>query len=267
MDVEIFLRTKKELLFDIIPPAEKITGRKLCVSDEYKTAGGFVVKLQEKLRFDYDVSILSMNKQGSETSGDSCEWFVTPDGIFYCLLCDGMGSGEVAQNDSRKVINLFKTLILSGFNPESAVKIINGGMISKCEEERCVSFDCMWADLFSGKISFIKAGGVASILKAGKNVSIVRQNSFPLGILDMPSAPPQTFFLKDDTYIVMMSDGITDVSKDRNQGEQCIANILKLMEVSSCKEVSDSIMMSSLSEGMPKDDMMVTAIKISGKDK
>ena len=263
---EITLRTGKEILFDIIPAAEKITMRKMCISDEYRTKNGFVMKLQEKLKFDYDVSIITMNKQGYDLSGDTAEWFVTPEGIFYCVICDGMGSGKEANEDSSRIVRLFKTLVLSGFKPQSVLKIINGGMISGDREERCVSFDCVTVDLFTGKTEFIKAGAVASIVKTGGEVNIVRENSIPLGVLDIDSAPLQTMFLGGDSYIIMMTDGVTDNIGDRKKGEECVANIAKLMEISTSKEISDNIMMSAVAEGVPKDDMMVTAIKLSGKD-
>ena len=64
----------------------------------------------------------------------------------------------------------------------------------------------------------------------------------------------------------MMTDGVCDNTGDRTKGEECVAGILQLMDVSSGKEVSDTIMMSAVAEGIPKDDMTVTAIKISGKD-
>lgn len=263
---EISLRTAKEILFDIIPIAEKVTSRKMCISDEYKSKNGFVLKLQEKLKFDYDVSIISMNKHGSDTSGDCVEWFVSPEGIFYCLLCDGMGSGEIAHEDSAETIRLFKTLVLSGFQPQSAVKIINSGMINSDRGERCVSFDCACIDLFTGKADFIKAGAVASIIKAEKKVTLVRETSIPLGVLDIDRVPYQTMFLSGDSYIVMMSDGVTDNIGDRKKGEKCIKNLLELMEITSGRDASDNIMMSAVAEGVPKDDMMVCAIKISGKE-
>lgn len=263
---EITLRTSKEILFDIIPAIEKITGRKMCISDEYRGKNGFVLKLQESLRFDYDVSIITMNKHGSPVSGDNAEWFVTPDGIFYCLVCDGMGSGEAANADSKKVINLFRTLTLSGFNPQSVLKIINGGMISDSREERCVSFDCLSVDLFTGKADFIKAGAVATIVKTGGEVSVIRHSSIPLGVLEIDSAPVHTLFLGGDSYIVMMTDGVPDNIGDRKKGEECISSIISLMDVASSKELSDNIMMSAVAEGVPGDDMMVTAIKISGKE-
>lgn len=264
---EITLRTSKEILFDIIPTAGKLTGRKMCISDEYRTGNGFVIKLQESLQFDYDVSIITMNKHGSEQSGDSAEWFVTPEGTFYCLICDGMGTGLQANADSKKVIRLFKTLILSGFKPQSVLKIINGGLISSSMDERCVTFDCLSVDLFTGRADFTKAGAVASIIKTGSEVEIIRENTIPLGVLDIDCAPQQTKFLDGTSYIVMMTDGITDNIGDRKKGEECVGNILKLMEVTSGKEIADNIMMSAVAEGVPQDDMMVTAIKISGKDK
>ena len=260
---EITLRTSKEILFDIIPTAEKLTGRKICISDEYRTSNGFVIKLQESLKFDYDVSIITMNKHDSDQSGDNAEWFVTPEGTFYCLICDGMGTGPNANEDSKKVIRLFKTLILSGFKPQSVLKIINGGLISSSMDERCVTFDCLSVDLFTGRADFTKAGAVASIVKTGDSVEIIRENTIPLGVLDIDCAHQQTLFLDGTSYVVMMTDGITDGIGDRKKGEECVGNILKLMEITSGKEIADNIMMSAVAEGVPQDDMMVTAIKLS----
>ena len=263
---EITLRTSKEILFDIIPAASKITGRKMCVSDEYRSKKGFVLKLQESLKFDYDVSIITMNKHGSDLSGDNAEWFVTPSGTFYCLICDGMGSGERANAESKEVVSLFKTLVISGFSPQSALKIINGGMLSDSRRERCVGFDCLTVDLFTGKADFIKAGAVASIVKSGSETTAVRMSSIPLGVLDIKNVQTHSMFLEGSSYIVMMSDGVTDNIGDRKKGEECINSIMQLMDAGTSKEISDNIMMSAVAEGIPKDDMMVCAIKITGKD-
>ncbi len=263
---EITLRTSGEILFDIIPAANKITGRKLCISDEYRGNNSFVMKLQESLKFDYDVSIITMNKHGSDLSGDSAEWFVTPGGLFYCAICDGMGSGERANADSKEAVKLFKTLIISGFTPQSALKIINGGMLSDSRSERCISFDCLTIDLFTGKADFVKAGAVATIVKSGDEINIVRAGTLPLGVLNIETIQSHSMFLAGDSYIVMMSDGVTDNVGDRKKGEECISSIMQLIDAGSSKEISDNIMMSVVAEGVPKDDMMVCAIKISGKD-
>ena len=131
-------------------------------------------------------------------------------------------------------------------------------------DERCITFDCLSVDLFTGRADFTKAGAVASIVKTGDKVEIIRENTIPLGVLDIDCAPQQTVFLDGTSYIVMMTDGITDGIGDRKKGEDCVGNILKLMEVTSGKEIADNIMMSAVAEGVPQDDMMVTAIKISG---
>lgn len=263
---EISICSEKEIAFDIIPIAEKITSRKICVTDEYSCGENFLLKLQEKLNFDYDVSILTMNKHGSEQTGDNCEWFVSEEGIFYCILCDGMGSGVQAHDDSLQVTALFKTLTLSGFSAESALRIINGGMICDHRRERCISVDCVTVNLFTGKCDFIKAGAVVTLTKSKNTVDYIRDTALPLGVLEIETIPVRTVFIENDTYIVMMTDGVTDNIGDRRKGEECIGNLLKLIDVSSVKEMSDTIMMSAVAEGIPKDDMTVTAIKISGKD-
>ncbi len=262
---EIMMKTAKEIHFDIIPAAEKITGRKMTVSDEYPTRSGFVMKLQERLKFDYDVSIITMNKQDSEQTGDSAEWFVTPDGMFCILLCDGMGSGVRAKEDSQKTAELFKTLVLSGFSPESVLKIINSGLISGGKEERCISVDCACINLFTGETEFIKAGAVAGIIKSGGKAILVKQNTIPLGVLPVDKLTGSSMILDGDSYIVMMTDGVTDNTGDRRKGEECAKNLVELMEVSSSKEMAESIMMSAAASGVPKDDMMVAAIRLTLK--
>ena len=225
-----------------------------------------LAKKPETLQEGYQATVEVFSNRGSDENGDRCSAFTATRGLQYVIICDGMGTGQNANVESVRVVKLFKTLILSGFKPQSVLKIINGGMLSDGREERCVSFDCLSVDLFTGRADFIKAGAVASIVKTAGDVNIIRENSIPLGVLDIDSVPVKSLFLGGDSYIIMMTDGVADNIGDRKKGEECVGSIVKLMELKSSKEISDNIMMSAVAEGIPKDDMLVTAIKISGKD-
>ena len=50
-------------------------------------------------------------KDGQTVSGDTGAWFKHDDGSLYVLLCDGMGSGSLAEQESALAVRLLEMCI------------------------------------------------------------------------------------------------------------------------------------------------------------
>ena len=85
--------------------------------------------------------------KSSEPSGDSCGFFYDGLGNAFIYISDGMGTGKQAAVDSAIVSNLFKRLIKSGIDCESALKMINSIMLAKSDEESFATLDICRLDL------------------------------------------------------------------------------------------------------------------------
>lgn len=144
---------------------------------------------------------------------------------------------------------------------EEAAEIINLGMINKRGEESCASFDAVSVNLYSGAVTMIKAGAAATVIKSGET-RIIRQNSLPLGILDIDKFSVSYDEISGESYIVMMTDGVPDNKDDRETGEEFVRNIVEVSDDLSAQNLADNIIVSSVADKMPKDDMMAVVIKI-----
>ncbi len=257
----VIIKSDKEIMFDVTLPVEDVLSRAMSVISEEHTAEGYITVLGETPFYEAEIGIMTMDKPGTEVSGDSCESFSLNNGMLYCVLSDGMGSGTAASKESRNITDIFKNLICGGFSMEEAAEIINLGMINKKGEESCASFDAVSVNLYSGAVTMIKAGAAATVIKSGET-KIIRHNSLPLGILDIDKFSVSYDEISGESYIVMMTDGVPDNKDDRESGEEFVRNIVDVSENLSAQNLADNIIVSSVADKMPKDDMMTVVIKI-----
>lgn len=257
----VIIKSEKEIMFDVTLPVEDVLSRAMSVISEEHTADGYITVLGETPFYEAEIGIMTMDKQGTEVSGDSCESFSLNNGMLYCVISDGMGSGTAASKESRNITDIFKNLICGGFTMEEAAEIINLGMINKRGEESCASFDAVSVNLYSGAVTMIKAGAAATVIKSGET-RIIRQNSLPLGILDIDKFSVSYDEISGESYIVMMTDGVPDNKDDRETGEEFVRNIVEVSDDLSAQNLADNIIVSSVADKMPKDDMMAVVIKI-----
>ena len=259
--MEVVIKTDKEIMFDVTELVGDITERKMKITAEIAEKDGFTIYLYESEKFDYENAVATMDKPGEASSGDSAYSF-TSGGILYLVICDGMGSGEEASNESMKTVRTFEKLVRGGFEMKSAVEIINAGLISKGGREYCISLDCCSVNLFTGSVEMIKAGAAATVIKNGDNTEIVRYNSMPLGILDIENINTYHTTIETGGFIVMMTDGVPDNRGDRKLGEDFVKKIIEMNANGQSEEIANSVLMSTVTGGKPKDDMLVMCTKI-----
>ena len=261
---EVTVKTKNQPRADILQPIEEALNRNMAVTFETVCEDGYITFAEENTNYDYEIATVAMDKMNTDISGDNCKYF-TRGGVMCCAISDGMGSGEAAARESANVTDIFGDLVMGGFSLGEAAEIINAGLMGGEHEESCATLDCISINLYSGKAQMLKAGGVATIVKANDETQIIRMPAMPLGILNEGDTRETYIDVNGDTYFVMMTDGVPDNTGDREYGENFVKNIVSASSDSSAKEMADNIMMSAISSGKPKDDMMVTVIKIFSK--
>ena len=261
----VIIKSEKEIMFDVTLPVEDVLSRAMSIISEERTDEGYITVLGETPVYEAEIGIMTMDKQGTDVSGDSCESFSLNNGMMYCVISDGMGSGSAASKESRNITGIFKDLICGGFTMEEAAEVINLGMINKKGDESCASFDAVSVNMYSGAVTMIKAGAAATIIKTDET-KIIRQNSLPLGILDIDKFAVSYAEISGESYIVMMTDGVPDNKGEREAGEEFVRNIVDVSEKISAQSLADNIIVSSVADKMPKDDMMAVVIKIYPRD-
>lgn len=166
--------------------------------------------LYEKPPYEIEVYSTSVCASESKISGDSAAIFADTTGINYVILSDGMGSGKNAAVDSHLVIGMFRRLICGGMEYKSAVKLINSIMVTKSREESFATLDAIRVDLDNCKVTSIKSGAAATIIRKRNDVIKISSPTFPIGITKQAELYISEHELNENDMIIMFSDGINE---------------------------------------------------------
>ncbi len=147
---------------------EKVLNEKLMINDS-KTKK---INKQGKRGFSYlseDKYLLQIGqatkiKDNSPVSGDSILQIRLNDGKYLIALSDGMGSGPEARKSSQIAIKMLERLLMSGFDKDTSIDLINT-TIMNVNEEIFATLDIAIIDLYNGKIEFIKKWSMSNLCK------------------------------------------------------------------------------------------------------
>ncbi len=262
---EVSVLTEKEFSFDASDIISDVVRVPMYLAGEEYGENGCVTKFLPEEKFCFEIATVSMDNCQKSVSGDCETHFLSNDGYLYCAICDGMGSGTAAAQDSKKTAEIFEKLAGSGMEMTEIAKIINAGIITSWGDERCVSADFLKIDMFSGDCELIKLGGASTTAKIDGAVSVFENPQVPMGILNYENVESKLFFIQDEAYIVLMTDGVPDSRGDRCTGEEFVKNIVEACGEMTAKNLADTVLMSSVTGGRPKDDMLVTVLKLYKK--
>ncbi|MBK5239749.1 stage II sporulation protein E [Clostridium sp.] len=254
---------------DLLPIVTSATGKIMCVSDEGCSIDPKTnmckVTIEETPKFHVVSHVASKCKDGERISGDSYSFGKLPDGSYMSIISDGMGSGPEAGRESEAAVELIEKFTSAGFSKITAINTVNSIMTLRfSEQEKFSTVDLNSIDLYTGEIDFMKVGAVATFLKSGERLEIIKSKSLPIGVLDKADIDIQQKKLKNGDIIVMLSDGVLDYN-DENVGR--IDWLVDYLGKNSCnnpKDLADGLLgeAKKLSGNRVKDDMTVLVSKI-----
>lgn len=140
-------------------------------------------------------------------SGDRLRHFQTPDGFFYAVLSDGMGTGEEAAATAEVSVEFLRTLLLAGCSRRAAVRMLNS-LVRGRQAECSATVDMLIFDLLEGHAAFLKSGAAPSYIRRGGEVLRVKSHTLPLGIRKTPDAELLHVEVAEGDLVVLLSDGI-----------------------------------------------------------
>lgn len=198
---------------------------------------------------------------GEKFSGDSFATFEDDNGMFYAVICDGMGTGAKAALSSSLAIMLLEKLIKAGFGINAAVNTVNTSLISKSGDECSVTLDLAVIDLFTGFTQFYKCGAAETVLRKNGKIINVNIPSLPLGIISNTEIGCSTGVLRKGDAIIMVSDGVLEADKALLRKE------LKVFSSGKVKNFTadNAEKIRKLQKGK-KDDMTILTIAIEEND-
>ena len=166
-------------------------------------------------------------KHGEKVCGDSFNVVYTQRDKMVMVLSDGMGSGEDAAIQSRETVSLMEKFLRCGFECELCAELINSSLILKGEKESFATLDLCVVDLSLSSLSFMKSGAASSYIKSDGKIFPVRAGSLPAGILTETEPKKHMLSFETDTVVVLMSDGVADISLKNPEAEGWIEKELE----------------------------------------
>ena len=206
-------------------------------------------------------------KSKSQVSGDSTLNIRLKDGKYLVAISDGMGSGQEAKKSSTQALRMLENLLLSGFDKNMSLELINTSLINQ-NSEVFSTLDIAIIDLYKGTIEFIKSGACPTYIKNKKKVQIIKSNTLPAGIIDVNDVQTFDKDISTGDIMLMCSDGILDSNVEYKNKELWIKYLLEDIETNNTQKIADLILSEAIDNnyGIPKDDMSIIVCKFMKKE-
>jgi stage II sporulation protein E len=227
-----------------------------------------------RLRADYLHRCVAADPGGLRQSkrtvcGDTLRLFEGDDGMFYALLCDGMGNGRGAALTSGISAVFLERVLRTGVGVQTALRLLNQYLLSRRggDGEECSStVDLLELDLYRGRARFIKSGAAPSLILREGRLFRLTSHTVPIGILQAIDAQVIPFDIQPGDHILLMSDGVTDTTLPGDRGDDWLSDILSSAAaggtITDESALIDSIFAQARSRGS-SDDMSIISIQIS----
>ncbi|MCM8709558.1 stage II sporulation protein E [Clostridium sp. SYSU_GA19001] len=254
---------------DILPLINEVIHKNMCVSDDGCNIdpkdNNCTITFEEAPKFHIGSHAKRVCKDGENYSGDSYTFGKLSDGTYMTVISDGMGSGPQAEQESNAAVELIEKFASTGFNRITAINTVNSIMSLKFSaDEKFSTVDLSSIDLYTGEAEFMKVGAVASFIKSGNKVEVIRSKTLPMGVLDKVDIDIVNKKVKNGDLVIMLTDGILDYNNESAGKVDWIVDFLQNTTCSSPKELADEIIEKAkeLGGGKVKDDMTVVVSKV-----
>lgn len=205
-------------------------------------------------------------KSGEAVSGDNYTFSQNAPGQVIMSLSDGMGSGEDAARESRRVIELAQQLLEAGYTARATLKLVNTVLLLAGEEQHPATVDLCCIDLYTGVLEAMKLGAVATYVMDEKGVELLQAAQAPAGVLEQVEPVLLSRKLWEDSRVVMVSDGILEALPGEDK-ERVMKEYLENEEGANPQKLAERILEFAMSfSSSNRDDMTVLAAQIWKRD-
>ena len=261
MSVTLAVRKDDSQKASISRGVSKVCGYKMDVMTEESSsrAGWQVLNLKSAPKYDCIFGVATKTKTGSVVSGDCYSITKINDGKYLFALCDGMGSGQKAEEVSSTAIGLIENFYKAGFEKEIIISGVNK-LLSMGNDESFSALDLCVVDVREGVGDFIKMGAPQSFVKHKDTTQIIDIGALPLGIVQNVETKTKELFLTSGDKIVLVTDGISDSFKTTEE----LCDFINNISTNNPQEIADTILYKDLENNnkVAKDDMSVIVTKI-----
>ncbi len=210
MTVELELGRDRKSEIDILD-IQRAVAR--CSGRRFEKAAESIAGDRQRLTMceisDYDVEIGSSSHiaENGNLCGDCIDYFMNGMGSMVAVISDGMGSGGAAAVDSNMAVSVLTKLLKAGLSYDCALTVVNSALMVKSEEESMATLDVADINLFTGKVSLLKAGAPVTFVRKAGRVHRREFPSLPVGILNDVHFAKDMITLHEGDVLLMVSDG------------------------------------------------------------
>lgn len=236
---------------------DEVFGHKMQRDGDPRPVGGdrVSVSFRSKPRYGAIYGEASARKFGSDGNGDSRTVRRLNGDKLFVAVCDGMGSGSHAAEQSASTLAMVEHFYGAGFGGEATLNMINRMLMLK-ESDDFAALDLCVFDLNTALAHFVKLGGVQSFVKRADVVDVIEPSALPIGIVEEARPYTVSRMLSPTDCVVLVTDGVADAL-----GADGIKLILSRTETLSPQEVCDKLLSLATEHGA-KDDSTVVAVRL-----
>lgn len=218
------------------------------------------IRFVEKGRYRMVYGAARAIKTGEAVSGDNYSFSQIMPGQVIMSLSDGMGSGEIAEEESRQVIELTERLLETGFSARAALKLVNTVLLLTGNVQHPATLDLGCIDLHTGILEAMKLGAAATYILTPSGVELLEAGEVPMGILNPVEPILLSKKLWDDNRIIMVSDGVLDALPGEDK-ELSLLEFIAGMPIKNPQDMADRILLfaRSFNEYVGDDMTVLTA--------
>ncbi len=246
---------------DYLEKLSEIAGARLC--EPVKSDGDSPrLELTEAEPLAVTVGIAAMKKKGEKVSGDRGTYFKTDAGVLCVLLSDGMGAGDEAAEDSRRVIAILEKFLRAGMDPAVAMKILNSVLLLRDGESwGFATVDLMCVNLFTGETCFYKYGAAPSYVLGGRSIRRIKGETLAAGLSAGEGTAPDVvrMRLKPGCTALIATDGVLADSEDGWLRE------ILLQDFADMKALARTALKEAEARYGAEDDMTVVAVRVEAR--
>lgn len=209
------------------------------------------------------VAMAGAPRKGERISGDTGLWFRREDGMLFLLLCDGMGSGAEAREESQRAAKLIERFLKAGMDPDEAVETVSCALALRGADMGSTTVDLLSIDLFSGRCCVHKQGAAPTYVRRDQQIKCAVGASPPVGIFTGVKPDAHKFRGEAGDWIVLLTDGILCGREDG-----WLRNVMNGYQGTSPSEMAERILHQAQQLHQEEDDATVIAVRLEiGREK
>lgn len=241
----------------IIEILESVIGKAMRLTSSVPTVNGKVDLFFEpapRYRIAYGERVISAFDDGC---GDKETVIKIGTDKAMIVLSDGMGHGRNADENSSRAVKLISSFYKAGLDHATVLKSVARLMKLGAKEE-FNAIDIAVIDVFTGETDIIKQGARESYLVDNGEVVVIGRGSLPLGIVDEIVPFTDTVTLTTQSFLVLVSDGVSDVI-----GVDGMVELLSSLDTRNPDDIAEAVMNNTMRiAGKERDDASVIVVRL-----